>query len=108
MIAISAKVYQNYIVTSVIRLWLAEAYNLEMGKFYVLIEVERKNYKVCRDDVSIVHSRRRVQHPPLPTFAFRRIPSDATNEGSDRDESSLQFEPLQLSNIDPPEQLLPH
>lgn len=108
MMVVSVRSYQNYIVRSVTRLWLAEAYNLVMGKFYVLIEVECKNYRVCRDDVSIIHSRRRTQRPPLPLFAFRRIPSEATNEGSDLEESSLQFEPLQLSTIDPSEQLLPH
>jgi hypothetical protein len=100
---ISVYVYQNYIVKSVNRLWLVEVYNLVMGKFYVLIEVERKNYRVCRDDVSIVHSRRRTQRPLLPFFALCRIPSEHTNEGSDREESSIQFEPLKLSTIDPHE-----
>lgn len=39
-----------------------------MGKFYVVINVHAKTYKVCRDDVHLVHSKRKIIAPPLPTY----------------------------------------
>lgn len=39
-----------------------------MGKFYVVINVHAKTYKVCRDDVHLVHSKRKAIAPPLPAY----------------------------------------
>lgn len=42
-----------------------------MGKFYVVINVHAKTYKVCRDDVLLVHSKRKVIAPPLPAYKHK-------------------------------------
>jgi hypothetical protein len=69
-----------------------------MGKFYVMIQLSGKSYKLCRDDVGLVHSRQHHRRPPLPLFALRRGPSSSTtNDISDPDESSLQFDPLEIA-----------
>jgi hypothetical protein len=68
-----------------------------MGKFYVLIQLSGKTYKLCRDDVKLVYSRQRIGKPALPAFALRRIPSRTTLDASDQEESSLQFEPIEFS-----------
>ena len=43
-----------------------------MGKFYVVISVHAKAYKLCRDDVRLVHSRSRITAPPLPSYREKR------------------------------------
>lgn len=39
-----------------------------MGKFYVVINVDTHTYKLCRDDVHLVHSKRKIIAPPLPRY----------------------------------------
>jgi hypothetical protein len=74
-----------------------EFITLEMGKFYVLIHLAGKDYKLCRDDVSLVHSRHRASRPPVPIFALSGTPSASSNDlATEPDDSSMQFEPLEL------------
>lgn len=39
-----------------------------MGKYYVYIELEKKKFKVCKDDIREVYSLRKVRLPLLPSY----------------------------------------
>ena len=39
-----------------------------MGKFYVYIQLEKKKFKVCKDDIREVYSLRKIRHPLLPSY----------------------------------------
>jgi len=39
-----------------------------MGKFYVYIELEKKKFKVCKEDIKEVYSLRKIRLPLLPSY----------------------------------------
>jgi hypothetical protein len=66
-----------------------------MGKFYVVIRAAEKTYKVCKDDVKIVHSKHKLIKPALPRFDDLND-SKKELDTTQSEDSDVQFEPLQL------------
>ena len=66
-----------------------------MGKYYVLIELANKKYRLCRDDIQKVHQNKLVKRVKIPNFYGSTSESDRddiTNTGDDE----VEFEPIQF------------
>jgi hypothetical protein len=78
------------------QIWAMDVYNISwMGKFYVVIQVATKTYKLCREDVKLVHSIHKIKLS-LPAYAHHRDLKQSKKEvdTASEESTSLQFEPI--------------
>ena len=58
-----------------------------MGKFYVYISLDKKKYKVCREDIREVFSLKKTRLPIAPSYASH---SDKEDQQTSLDSSSSE------------------
>lgn len=61
-----------------------------MGKYFVTLACNNRNYKVCREDIKKVHPFKLKKTPKVPKYHSKE--DEMTND----EDSLVQFEPIQF------------